>query len=94
MYVVTPRCAVAAAVISAVVLRLPTKGYTQPYFMMHRRLPTADIDIAPQYHQLLVNSRHPHWLGRLSSCVQKYFSRVQFSPSAQVRRGFSCVKIS
>ena len=37
MYVVTPRCAAAAAVVSAVVLRRPTKEYTHPYSMMHRR---------------------------------------------------------
>ena len=52
-YVVTPRCA-AAAVVSAVVLRRPTKEYTHPYSMMHRRLPTAGIEVAPHYHQLLV----------------------------------------
>ena len=55
MYVVTPRCAAAAAAVSAVVLRRPTKGYTHPYSMMHRRLPTAGIEVAPHYHQLLVN---------------------------------------
>ena len=56
-YVVTPRCAAAAAaaaIVSAVVLRRPTKEYTHPYSMMHRRLPTAGIEIAPHYHQLLV----------------------------------------
>ena len=53
MYVVTPRCA-AAAVVSAVVLRRPTKEYTHPYSMVHRRLPTAGIEVAPHYHQLLV----------------------------------------
>ena len=37
MWVVTPRCAAAAAVVSAVVLRRPTKEYTHPYSMMHRR---------------------------------------------------------
>ena len=52
-YVVTPRCA-AAAVVSAVVLRRPTKEYTRPYSMIHRRLPTAGIEVAPHYHQLLV----------------------------------------
>ena len=26
-----------------------------PYSMMHRRLPTAGIEVAPHYHQLLVN---------------------------------------
>ena len=52
MYVVTPRCA-AAAVVSAVVLRRPTKEYTHPYSMMHRRLPTAGIEVVPHY-QLLV----------------------------------------
>ena len=54
MYVVTPRCAAAAAVVSAVVLRRPTKEYTHPYSMMHRRLPTAGIEVAPHYHLLLV----------------------------------------
>ena len=53
MYVVTPRCA-AAAVVSAVVLRRPTQEYTHPYSMMHRRLDTAGIEVAPHYHQLLV----------------------------------------
>ena len=53
-YVVIPRCA-AAAVVSAAVLRRPTKEYTHPYSMMHRRLPTAGIEVAPHYHQLLVN---------------------------------------
>ena len=51
MYVVTPRCAAAAAaVVYAVVLRRPTKEYTHPYSMMHRRLPTAGIEVAPHYH--------------------------------------------
>ena len=54
MYVVTPICAAAAAVVSAVVLRRPTKEYTHPYSMMHRSLPTAGIEVAPHYHQLLV----------------------------------------
>ena len=56
MYVVTPRCA-AAAVISAVVLRRPTKEYTHPYSMMQRRLPKEGIEVAPDYHQILVNRR-------------------------------------
>ena len=55
MYVVTPRCAAAAAVVSAVVLRRPTEEYTHPYSMMHRRMPTAGIKVAPHYHQLLVD---------------------------------------
>ena len=56
MYVVTPRCAAAAAaaVVSAVVLPRQTKEYTHPYAMMHSRLPTAGIEVAPHYHQLLV----------------------------------------
>ena len=53
-YAVTPRCAATAAVVSAVVLRRPTKEYTHPYSMMHRRLPTAGIEVTPHYHQLLV----------------------------------------
>ena len=56
MYVVTPICAAAAAVVSAVVLRRPTKEYTHPNSMMHRRLPTAGIEVAPHFHQLLVIS--------------------------------------
>ena len=62
MYVVTPRCAAAAAaVVSAVVLRRPTKEYTHPYSMMHRRSPTAGIEVAPHYHQLLVNGMGKEW---------------------------------
>ena len=54
MYVVTPSCAAAAAAVSAVVLRRPTNECTHSYSMMHRRLPTAGIEVAPHYHQLLV----------------------------------------
>ena len=59
VYVVTPQCAAAAAaaaaaVDSTVVLRRPTKEYTHPISMMHRRLPTAGVQVAPHYHQLLV----------------------------------------
>ena len=55
MYIVTPRCAAAdAAVVPALVLRRPTKEYTHPYSMMHRRLPTAGIEVEPHYHQLLI----------------------------------------
>ena len=55
MYVVTPRCAAVAAVVSAAVLRRPTKKYTHPYAMMHRRLFLLQvIEVAPHYHQLLV----------------------------------------
>ena len=54
MWVVTPRCA-AAAVVSAVVLRRPTKEYTHRYSMIHCRFTTtAGIEVAPHYHQLLV----------------------------------------
>ena len=52
MYVVTTRRA-AAAVVSAVV-GAPTKEYAHPYPVMHRRLTTAGIEVAPHYHQLLV----------------------------------------
>ena len=59
VYNVTPRCAAAAAaVVSAVVLRRPTKEYTLPYSMMHRRLPTAGVEVRPPYHQFLVISKH------------------------------------
>ena len=55
MFFVTPRCAAAAAaVVSAVVLRRPTKEYTHQYSMMHPTLPTAGINVALFYHQLLV----------------------------------------
>ena len=53
MRVMTPRYA-ADAVVSAVVLRRPTKEYTHRYSMMHRRLTTAGFEVAPHYHQLLV----------------------------------------
>ena len=56
MWVVTPRCA-AAAVVSAVVLRRPTKEYTHRYSMIHCRFTTtAGIEVAPHYHQLLVHT--------------------------------------
>ena len=41
----------------------------------------------------LIPIRRPRWLGRLSSCLLKSISRVQFSPSAYTRRDFSCIKI-
>ena len=59
MCIVTPRCAAAAAVDSVVVLRRSTKEYTHPYYMMHRRLPTAGNEFAPHYHQLLVIVARP-----------------------------------
>ena len=67
MYV-TPRCAAAAAaVVSALVLRRPTKEYTHPYSMMHRGLPTAGIQVVPHYHQLLVyNWQQRQEFGRCS----------------------------
>ena len=61
MYVVTPRCAPAAAVVSAVVLRRPTKECTHPYSVVHRRLPTAGVKVAPHYHQLLVSQKQPRF---------------------------------
>ena len=36
----------------------PTKEYVHPYSMMHRRLTTAGIDIAPHYHQILAMEGH------------------------------------
>ena len=53
----TPRCAAAAAVVSAVVLRRPTKEYTHLYSMMLRRWRTAGTEVALHYHQLLVMRR-------------------------------------
>ena len=70
MYVVTPRCA-AAAVVSAVGLRRPTKEYTHPYSMMHRRLPTAGIEVAPHYHQLLVASSSSLQVPRSECCAKR-----------------------
>ena len=40
-----PRCA------AAVVAGAPTKEYTFPYSMMHRRLTTSGIEVAPHNHQ-------------------------------------------
>ena len=34
----------------------PTTEYAHPHSMMHRRLTTAGIEVAPHYHQLLVVS--------------------------------------
>ena len=69
MYVVTPRCAAAAAaVVSAVVLRRPTKEYTHPYSMMYRRLPTAGIEFAPHHHRKQVLSELPVLLLRYGYC--------------------------
>ena len=31
----------------------PTKEYTYPYSMMHRRLTTAGIEVVPHYHKCL-----------------------------------------
>ena len=42
-----------------VVLRRPTPKYKHPYSMMHRRLPTAGIEVVPHYHQLLVDPPFP-----------------------------------
>ena len=75
MYVVTPRCA-AAAVVSAVVLRRPTKEYTHPYSMMNRRLPTAGIEVAPHYHQLLVE--------RYKLCGHKTTTQRYYIPGTNV----------
>ena len=74
MYVVTPRSAAAAAVVSAVVLRRPTKEYTHPYSMMHRRLPTAGIEVAPHYHQLLVTGRTSIGQGAKNKKTKHFFS--------------------
>ena len=63
MYVVTTKCA--AAVVSAVV-GAPTKEYAHPYSMMHRRLTSAGIEVAPHYHQLLV---YVPYCSRLPVCV-------------------------
>ena len=41
----------------------------------------------------LIPIRRPRWLGRISSCLLKSISSVQFSPSAYTRRDFSCIKI-
>ena len=72
MSVVTPRCAAAAAaVVSAVVLRRPTKEYTHPYSIRDRRLPTAGIEDAPHHHQLLRSRRENEHEGRRKSIGEK-----------------------
>ena len=48
IYVVTPRYP-APAVVSAVVLRRPTKEYKHSYSMMHSTLPSARMEAAPHY---------------------------------------------
>ena len=73
MYVVTPRCAAAAAVVSTVVLRRPTKEFTHPYPTMHRRLPTAGIEVAPHYHQILVMEGYND-----SSCLKKLLAAARY----------------
>ena len=42
----------------------------------------------PKYEVYIYISRRPRWLGRLFSCLLKSISRVQFSPSAHIRRDF------
>ena len=68
MYVVTPRCVAAAAVVSAVVLRRPTKEYTNPYSMMHRRLPTAGI-----ISRLITTNYHPEWSSAAARIIHTPF---------------------
>ena len=41
---------------------------------------------------VMFSCRRPRWLGRLSSCLLKSISRVQFSPSEHTRRDFSLHK--
>ena len=85
MYVVTPGCAAAAAaVVSAVVLRRPTKEYTHPYSYsrMHRRLPTAGIEVAPHYHQLPVGNAPMHSsLAELHTNPEPTFARIRRFPA-------------
>ena len=84
MYVVTPRCAAAAAsVVSAVVLRRPTKEYTHPYSMMHRRLLTAGIEVAPHYHELLVGGSGEGVSGRYIVTLPFLFERRSTLPQQQ-----------
>ena len=73
----TPRCA-AAAVVSAVVLRRPTKEYTHRYSMVHRRLTAAGIEVAPHYHQLLVDAfdENRRAVGMLNPMRDKHLRHV------------------
>ena len=87
-YVVTPRCDADAAVVSAVVLRRPTKEYTHPYSVMHRRFPTAGIEVAPHYHQLLVMRQ-----GRGSEATEIFAFR-QKSLSLAGRTSVGCQKLN
>ena len=78
----TPRYA-AAAVVSAVVLRRPTKEYTRRYSVMHRRLTTASIEVAPHYHQLLAICTTP----------RSFFAVSRFLPAVAHENSSSCLTL-
>ena len=46
----------------------------------------------PSGNHIYPTYRRPRWLGRLSSCLLRSISRLQFSPSAHTRREFSLRK--
>ena len=55
----------------------PTKEYAQAHSMMHRRLTTAGIEVAPHYHQLLVDSKR-----RTSNCSKFDLLNSRKSPAS------------
>ena len=57
------------------------------YKYLHRVTKT-DACYLCRYNTCSTNCRRLRWLGRLSSCLLKSISRVQFSPSAHTRRDF------
>ena len=70
VYVANTRCA-AAAVVSAVVGWCSDKKIREP--MMHRRLTTAGIEVAPHYHQILVMEGYND-----SSCLKKLLAAARY----------------
>ena len=45
--------------------------FSHPYSMMHRRLPTAGIEVAPHYHELLISKKES---SSKDLCVYGYIS--------------------
>ena len=75
--------ACAAAVVSAVVLRRPTKEYTHRYSMVHRGLTTAGIEVAPHHHQLLVR------IYKCTSTINNLYTRyVMYMRTSIIMRPF------
>ena len=64
-------------------------GVTQKtcLYIYNASLPFTSTNI-PLFSRSISYSWRPRWLGRLSSCLLKSTSRVQFSPSAHTRMDF------